>query len=130
MIFSMTDNQAEHAFRLMWLELAETGNVFKSRTKIMKSIRALKLHPDIYMDRDLNHSYHASCFACGEEEARERQTGNYNPDCSKFCPIKWPGGGSCMQSIFKEWDVCKYREQRKLLAAQIARLPWKKRGKK
>jgi hypothetical protein len=126
----MTDEQFEHAHRLMWLELAKTGDSSKLSTKISQAITELYTHypvaTSIKMEEDFN------CFACGEAVERSKIE---KWDC-RFCPIEWPKilygrcQTRCLQSIYGDW--CLYSnnmEKRKKLAMRIAQLPWKRRKK-
>lgn len=61
------------------------------------------------------------CFACGAAEAIH---GMYVDSC-KYCPLKWPKGKHCYNSLFSIWDATEDSRIRRTLARYIANLPVK-----
>ena len=122
----MTDEQFEHAHRLLWLELAETGEFDKCNTRFLRSYCAFQQSYDRWTDNMMKTSRWRSCFACGEGVERCPEM---DLNCI-YCPIGW-GKVKCESygSPYYYWKRAVTTEKRKYWAGIIARLPWKRRAK-
>lgn len=121
MKISMTDEQFEHAHRLLWLELARTGKSNKAGVSAMQSIHNFKS-----IDRCLREVLLFDCFACGASLMRYKKDAG---TCAKFCPVDWGEGyfGCCEKgSPYYRWEKSHTIALRKHWAGVIARLPWRR----
>jgi len=127
----MTDAQAEHAFRMMWLRLAKSGGDIGEKEKDPMILTLSRYSRSC--EKSIRDTLALCCFACGEAADR---SGKDFPKACRECPINWGGQGyfslPCLRlgTLYNAWGAAKTAYDRRLYAAAIAKLPWKKRGKR